>query len=135
MPMPGPADDLTSHRMSRVRAALILFVAVGMAALGTLAGATEAGAAPPASPPPTSVAAAAVAPATTLPPAGSRGGADEGSVVKPSHESWGVQQIIVTTALVVIALAAIGYVYGKVRSAPPKHPDLSRQPEDLEATG
>jgi hypothetical protein len=122
--------------MSRVRAALILFVAaMGMAALGMLAGSTAGAQAPPSSPPPTSVAAAAPAPATTIPPAGSRGGADEGSVVKPSHGGWDVQRMIVTTVLVVIALASIGYVYGKVRSAPPRHPDLTRQPEDLETTG
>jgi hypothetical protein len=37
---------------------------------------------------------------------------------------------VITTALVIIALAAAGYVYGKVRSAPPRHPDLARQPDD-----
>ena len=75
------------------------------------------------------------APATVAPPAGSRGGADAGSVVKPKHETWTVERIVVTTALVVVGLAAIGYVYGRLRSMPPKHPDLTRRAEDLETTG
>ena len=77
----------------------------------------------------------ATATATSLPAAGTRGGADEGSTVKPGHETWDVRRIVTTIAIVVVALAAIGYVYGKVRSAPPRHPDLERQPEDLEITG
>ena len=76
-----------------------------------------------------------VAPTTVAPPAGSRGGADAGSVVKPKHETWTVERIVVTTALVVVGLAAIGYVYGRLRSMPPKHPDLTRRAEDLETTG
>jgi hypothetical protein len=72
---------------------------------------------------------------TTVPlPAGSRGGADAGSVVKPKHETWSVQRIVITTALSVIALAAIGYVYGRLRSVPPRHPDLAHRAEDLETT-
>jgi len=69
---------------------------------------------------------------STAPPAGSRGVADEGSVVKPHGQTWDVERIVITTALVVIALAAFGYVYGKVRSAPPKHPDVDREPDDVE---
>ena len=63
---------------------------------------------------------------TVAPPAGSRGGVDAGSVVKPKHETWTVERIVVTTALVVIALAAIGYVYGRLRSLP--RPDLTHAP-------
>jgi hypothetical protein len=130
--------------MFRVRAALIVFVASALVVLGALAGAGAAVAQttpPPASPtasPTTAAAVIAPPPAvaqTTIPPAGSRGGADEGSVVKPSDETWDVQRIVITTALVTIALAAAGYVYGKVRSTPPKHPDLTAQREDLERTG
>jgi hypothetical protein len=32
----------------------------------------------------------------------------------------------------VVALAALGYAYGKLRSAPPRHPDLARRPPDLD---
>ena len=126
--------------MSRARAALILHAGIGVTALGTLLGTAtvDAQSVPPPTVAPVVVPATTVpaAPvATTVPPAGSRGGASEGSVVKPTHETWSVRRIVTTTALAIIALAAIGYVYGKVRSTPPKHPDLTRQPEDLEATG
>jgi hypothetical protein len=135
--------------MSRVWT-LILRAGIGGTALGTLLGVGVAGATtPPPTAPPASAVLVAVPPATTvpgsivvpttapatIPPAGTRGGVDEGSVVKPSHETWTVERILVTTALAVIALAAIGYVYGKLRSVPPKHPDLAHRPEDLEATG
>jgi hypothetical protein len=146
MPQPGRADHLTSAPMSRARAALIVHAGIGVTALGTLLGAPAADArtVPPAAAPiavaATTVPGAAARPpaadpATTVPPAGSRGGASEGSVVKPTHEAWGVRRIVTTTVLAIIALAAIGYVYGKLRSAPPKHPDLTRQREDLEAMG
>ena len=146
MPPPERADHLISAPMSRARAVLILHAGMGVTALGTLLGAAGANAQtvppPTAAPivvPGTTVPGAAATPApaavaTTVPPAGSRGGSIEGGVVKPTHETWSVRRIATTTALAVIALAAIGYVYGKVRSAPPKHPDLTRQPEDLEAT-
>jgi hypothetical protein len=149
MPVQGPADHLASAPMSRVRAALTLSAGVAVTAIGTLLGAGVAGAttAPP-TPPPATAVAVAVPPATTvpgasaattapgtLPPAGSRGGTAEGAVVKPTHETWSAERILVTTALAVTALAAIGYVYGKLRSVPPKHPDLARRAEDLEVTG
>jgi hypothetical protein len=123
----------------------MLHVGIVLTFLGALLGAATADAqAPP--PTPVSVGAPAstvptvtpppaTATPTTAPVAGSRGGADEGSAVKPSHETWDVRRIVITTALAVIALAAVGYVYGKIRSTPPKHPDLGRQPEDLEITG
>src|SRR3954465_1652542 len=102
MPIRGAADDLCSGRMSRVRAALVLFVAIGVAALGSLAAAGTVGATTPPGPPtPATTVPAGVAPpaapvATTVPPAGSRGGATDGSVVKPGHETWDAQRIIVT---------------------------------------
>ena len=63
------------------------------------------------------------------------GGADAGSVVKPRDEQWSAERIAITTGLVVIALAAIGYVFGKIRSVPPKHPDLVATRDDLELMG
>jgi hypothetical protein len=147
MPLAGRVDHLTSAPMSRVRAALLLVIGTLATALGCLLGVGSAAATtPPTAPPVSAVPVAAPAstvpgaalPTTvpaTVPPAGSRGGADAGSVVKPKHETWSVQRIIITTALSIIALAAIGYVYGRLRSAPPKHPDLTRRAEDLETTG
>jgi len=134
--------------MSRVRAALLLVVGTLAIAFGCLLGASPTSATtPPTTPPVSAVPAAAPAstvtgevvpttiPVTVPPPAGSRGGADAGSVVKPKHETWSVQRIVVTTALTVVALAAIGYVYGRLRSLPPKHPDLTQHTEDLETLG
>ena len=133
--------------MSRVRAALVSVGGTVAVALSCLLGASPAAATtpPPSSPPvtaelvaapPSTVPAAVVpttaAPVTVPPPAGSRGGVDAGSVVKPKHETWTVERILVTTALTVIALAAIGYVYGRLRSLPPKHPDLAKRAADLE---
>jgi hypothetical protein len=136
--------------MSRVRAALVSVGGAAAVALACLLGASPAAATtPPTGPPPVTaelVAAApgtvpaevvptTAAPVTVPPPAGSRGGVDAGSVVKPTHETWTVERIVVTTVLAVIALAAIGYVYGRLRSLPPKHPDLTQRAEDLETLG
>ncbi len=117
----------------------MLTVGIALASAGSAAATT------PPTPPP---AAASTVPATatstsvaTPPPAGSRGGATEGSVVKPSDETWSPRRIATMTALAIVALAAAGYAYGKLRSAPPRHPDLTRRPPDLngvdhvEATG
>jgi hypothetical protein len=133
--------------MSRVRAALLSVVAALAVVLGiVLEGSTASATTPPTTAPVSAVLVAAppstvvgevvptTATATVPPPAGSRGGVDAGSVVKPKHETWTVERIVVTTALVVVALAAIGYVYGRLRSLPPKHPDLTRRAEDLETT-
>jgi hypothetical protein len=134
--------------MSRVRAALLLVVGALAVVLGvTLEASTASATTPPTTAPvsavlvaaPPSTVVAEVVPTTAAvtvpPPAGSRGGVDAGSVVKPKHETWTVERIVVTTALVVVALAAIGYVYGRLRSLPPKHPDLAHRAEDLETTG
>jgi hypothetical protein len=97
-----------------------------------LAGAGSAAATTPPTPPPV---AATTLPATSVatpPPAGSRGGATEGSVVKPSDETWSPRRIATMTALAIVALAAAGYAYGKMRSAPPRHPDLAPRPPDLD---
>ncbi len=117
----------------------MLTVGIALASAGSAAATT------PPTPPP---AAATTLPAPTTstsvatpPPAGSRGGATEGSVVKPSDETWSPRRIATLTALAIVALAAAGYAYGKLRSAPPRHPDLAPRPPDLdgadqvEATG
>lgn len=108
---------------------------VGIALVG--AGSATAAATTPPSPPPvvatTLPATATTSPTTAAPPppAGSRGGATEGSVVKPSNDTWTPRRIATMTALAVVALAAAGYAYGKLRSAPPRHPDLEPRPPDL----
>jgi hypothetical protein len=136
MPARNPADHLTSAPMSRAPRALVLTIGIGVGALAPLLGADVAGATTPPAPPPvaTTVPGAVAPPPTTvaLPPAGSRGGATEGSVAKPTSESWSPRRIATITALGVIALAALGYAYGKLRSAPPRHPDLARRPPDLD---
>ena len=106
----------------------MLTVGIALASAGSAAATT------PPTPPP---AAATTLPATstsvaTPPPAGSRGGATEGSVVKPSDETWSPRRIATMTALAIVALAAAGYAYGKMRSAPPRHPDLTPRPPDLD---
>jgi hypothetical protein len=136
MPVDRAADHLTSAPMSRAPRALVLTLGIGLGAIGSLLGADAAGATTPPAPPPvaTTVPAGGAAPPTTvaLPPAGSRGGATEGSVAKPTSETWTPRRIAIITGLVVVALAALGYAYGKLRSAPPRHPDLARRPPDLD---
>ncbi len=77
----------------------------------------------------TTVAGAAVTttvPATTVP----RGGAASGSVAKPEPaEGWSVQRLATLTLLGIVALAAAGYAFGRIRSTPPVHPDLARHPD------
>ena len=64
--------------------------------------------------------------ATTVP----RGGAAAGSVAKPEPaEGWSIQRLVTLTALGIVALAAVGYAVGRIRSTPPVHPDLVRHPE------
>ena len=70
--------------------------------------------------------------AAVAPPAGTRGGAVDGSVAKPRSETWSPRRIATLTGLAIIALAAAGYAYGKLRSAPPRHPDLAPRPPDLD---
>jgi hypothetical protein len=123
--------------MSRVAAALFAVIALTVLA-GDVAAAGATPPTPPAAPttpgvPATTLPGAAVPTSTVaavVPPAGTRGGSAEGGVAKPTQETWSPRRIATTTLLVVIALAAAGYVYGKARSAPPRHPDLVRQPDD-----
>jgi len=121
--------------MSRAPRALVLTLGIGLGAIGSALGADVVGATTPPTPPPvaTTVPAGAAPPTTVaLPAAGSRGGATEGSVAKPTHETWTPRRIATVTGLAVVALAALGYAYGKLRSAPPRHPDLARRPPDLD---
>jgi len=120
---------------------LILSVALGAASAGTFAGAVSA-AAPPSTPPAVTTTTVAAAAATTVPasdaatstsvaPAGARGGATAG-VAKPTNETWTLRRIVTLTALGIIALSAAGYAYGRLRSAPPRHPDLVRDPDEMD---
>ena len=126
--------------MSRAVRALLLGTGL---AIGTLAAAsgTAASTVPPTPPPAVTTTVAPVvsvvgAPPSTaapaVPPAGTRGGATQGSVAKPVRDPWSPRRIATMTALAVVALAAAGYAYGKLRSAPPRHPDLVRRRRDLE---
>lgn len=148
---PCPLARLTVARWSLARGlarlTVLLTIGVGIAAPGSgVAAATSPLPSPPqvvattvpplgattvpgavAPPPPTSVAGVALA--------GARGGADEGSVVKPSSSSWDLRRLATFGGLAVIALAAAGYAYGKLRSAPPRHPDLVAGSPDLDSAG
>jgi len=129
--------------MPRARAAVILATGLSIAVLGSIsegAGAEASGAAPPTSvatappgttPPSSVVAASPGSTPTTVATitAVRRGGAAAGSVAKPEDEQWSVRRMITTTALCVLALAVAGYGYGRIRSTPPRHPDLVRSPE------
>ena len=138
-------DHLPSAPMPRVRAAVILATGLSIAALGSMAhdaGAEPLGAtpptsvaAPPTTPPPsvvpTTVPADPAVPATTVATitAVRRGGAAAGSIAKPEDEQWSLRRMVTTTGLCVLALAVLGYGYGRVRSTPPRHPDLVRSPD------
>jgi hypothetical protein len=120
---------------------VILATGLTIAVLGSLddhAGAEPLGAAPPTTVAPTPTSTPGVV-ATSVPTSPTttvatitgvrRGGAAAGSVAKPADEPWDIRQMIVTTALGVIALSVVGYGYGRVRSTPPRHPDLVRTPD------
>jgi hypothetical protein len=129
----GAADHLASAPMSRAPRAVILSMGIGLATVG--GGAIASATTPPAPPPvPTTVPDAAIPAATTevLPPPGTRGDATDGSVAKPQGETWSARRIATMTGLAVVALAAAGYAYGKLRSAPPRHPDLAPRPPHLD---
>jgi hypothetical protein len=130
--------------MSRAARALILSLGIGAgAAIGATGASATTPSAPPTTPPTTTIAPTTTAPTTTAaptttvaaPPAGTRGNATQGSVAKPSDETWTARRIATLTGLAVIALAAAGYAYGRLRSAPPRHPDLEREPDDLDGAG
>ncbi len=69
-------------------------------------------------------------PTTAAGIAATRGGASAGSIAKPGVGGWSVQQMVTTTAIGVAGLAVIGFVYGRVRSSPPRHPDLAHRLPD-----
>lgn len=141
VPLREVADHLASAPMLRATRALIVSIGLGA---GALAAAASPAVASPPTPPPvdtTPAAAATTSPGTgvppttvavVVPPPGTRGGAVDGSVAKPRPETWSPRRIATMTGLAVVALAAAGYAYGKLRSAPPRHPDLVRRPPDLD---
>ena len=106
--------------MSRLVAAAVATLVIG---LGTAAGSTVATAeeaAPPTTVPGTAVVAvtptAAVPAATTPLPA--RAGTEAVDVTKDDEEVWSPRRIGITVGLVVVGLAAAGFVYGRIRSSP-----------------
>jgi hypothetical protein len=79
--------------------------------------------------PPTTVPGGTVAPGettTTVPgpvfTAPPRGGATAGTTAKPGDEGWPYRRIGVTVGLIVIGLALLGFVYGRIRSTSPRPP-------------
>jgi hypothetical protein len=92
-------------------AGLAALVALGLSLHDDQHGAAQA--------PPTTVAAESTS-VTTVP----RGSALAGSVAKPQSEEWSVRRMVTLTVLGVVALVGAGFVYGRIRSTPPRHPDL-----------
>ena len=113
--------------MSRVVAIASAALVIGFgapAAVSSIAAAEEA------APPPTTV------PATTVPgsvvgtipttaaapvatsPLPARAGTDTVDVAKADDEVWTPRRIGITVGLVVVGLAAAGFVYGRIRSSP-----------------
>jgi hypothetical protein len=75
------------------------------------------------------------APAPAVPPAGARGNALQGATAKPRHETWTARRLATITAFAIVVLASSGYAYGRLRSAPPRHPDLAPSPDDDDGAG
>ena len=63
-----------------------------------------------------------VGPVLTAP---ARGGAPAGTTAKPADDEWSIRQIATTVGIIVAALAVIGFVYGRIRSATPRRPDTA----------
>jgi hypothetical protein len=113
--------------VSRVVAVAAAALVIGFGApvaVSSIAAAEEAGP-PPTTLPATTVPASAVgtvpttaaAPAATSPlPA--RAGTDTVDVAKADDEVWSPRRIGITVGLVVVGLAAAGFVYGRIRSSP-----------------
>ena len=131
--------------MSRARAVVVIAAAMAAVVLGML-GERPAPRADATVAPTTTIAPAAAS--TTIDPAATtttasavttttttaaipirRGGAEAGSIAKPEDEAWSVRRMVTTTAVCIAALAAAGFIYGRVRSAPPRHPDLVHEPD------
>ena len=133
--------------MSRARAAVIVAAALAVVVLGALGarpvatvgarGVTPTTTTVPAAPSTTTTTVAvpttttvAVPTTSTAPIAVRRGGAEAGSIAKPEREQWSVREMATTALLCVVALAAAGYAYGRIRSVPPRHPDLVHEPPE-----
>ena len=132
----GLTPTLTA--VTRARAAAVTVFGVVLVVLG-LATPSAAGSeqVPPSTSttiaaPPTTAAAATPAsvvettiPASTVPRAAS-GFVD---VRKPEAETWELRQVLTILGLAIVALAALGYAYGRIRSVGPRHPGLVRSVE------
>ena len=143
VPGHGEADHLPSAPMSRARAVVVISAAMAAVVLGVL-GERPAPRADATVAPTTTIAPAAAS--TTIDPAATtttaavtttttaaipirRGGAEAGSIAKPEDEAWSVRRMVTTAAVCIAALAAAGFIYGRIRSAPPRHPDLVHEPD------
>ncbi|MET0143847.1 MAG: hypothetical protein ABW328_03550 [Ilumatobacteraceae bacterium] len=118
--------------MARRARTAILVGGLSIVGLGVVPAGHLAAAVPPPSTAPVSVPSSTVVtvPTTVAGIVATRGGSAAGSVAKPNDAGWSVQQLATTTAIGVAVLAVLGFVYGRVRSAPPRHPDLApRLPE------
>ena len=143
VPGHGRADHLPSAPRSRARAVVVIAAAMAAVALGMLGErpAPRADAVAPTTTIAPTVTTTTIAPAATTTTAGAvtttttaaipirRGGAEAGSIAKPEDEAWSVRQMVTTTAVCIAALAAAGFIYGRIRSAPPRHPDLVHEPD------
>jgi hypothetical protein len=78
----------------------------------------------PASTPATVVEEAAPTPSTV--PRAASGFVD---LHKPEGDTWELRQVLTVLGLGIIALAALGYAYGRIRSIGPRHPGLARSVE------
>jgi hypothetical protein len=109
------------RQMSRFAAIAVatLVIGLGTTVLGRTVTAAEE-AAPPTTVPATAV--ATVAPTTAVPavttPLPARAGTETVDVTKDDDEVWSPRRIGITVGLVVVGLAAAGFVYGRIRSSP-----------------
>ena len=119
--------------MPRVGRLSVWLVGVLLGIGGITAGGLTVHAEDAGGPPPSIVPAPTVEPPTTVPAARSttppaagvpaattpvpeRAGSGVADVAKGEEEDWTVRRIVTTVALVVVGLAASGFVYGRVRS-------------------
>ena len=134
VPLRRAADHLASAPMSRARA-LVVSVGIALATVG--AGATGVGDDTAVAPADGAGRVATTVPGGTGAPPTTAAVAAAGRHARRRRrrqrrqarrsETWSPRRIATMTALAVVALAAIGYAYGKLRSAPPRHPDLARR--------
>jgi len=63
-----------------------------------------------------------------------RVGTRNGVLTKPDHPGWSVQRMLATTGVAVGGLVVLGWVYGRIRSIPPRRPEMSVLPDVIEET-